>query len=417
MKEKNPKGTANFLSRNGRYFKGILIAATAALIFCLVLDYRGPKTIQLHSDHVFGLSCFRAKDLIVQDYDQNKDLWATRGMIIYKLKNGDDKFVKVAHVPTGLTVFWLRNFSILRRLTLRPECMEIVPAENGDICALSAGIIWYRSGKEKKFSNALALSHYSFGDQGIRNDGIVRTNDSTLFFGEYFRNSGRIQVRIFKSMNNGRSWETAYAFLPGQVRHIHALQNDPYSEKKWVCTGDLDHESRVAWSDDDYKTIQTLGQGSQMWRVCQLVFTEDAVYWGADAGDENLSGIYRWNRENKQTKKLLKVDGAVFFGTRLANGTIIMSTDRENMDNEKDDRTRLYIITKDSTITQIDCGTWNHHKPGFWFKFAMLRLQRSQGGPSLAISCLNQKELADGDLIIVPEEELKMKARSKGLAQ
>ncbi len=83
-----------------------------------------------------------------------------------------------------------------------------------------------------------------------------------------------------------------------------------------------------------------------------------------------------------------------------------MSSDREGMISEKDEKTRLFVITGDDEIKTTICGTWHHNKPGFWFKFAKLRFQRDQGAPSLAVTVLNQKELADGDLIIIDEKEL-----------
>lgn len=119
----------------------LLIIIVAAIIY-LSIDYRGPAVIQLKHDTAFGFSCLRAKDLLVQEYDKNGNLWATRGMIVYKLKSGDNNFTRVAHVPTGFSIFWLRNFSIIRKLTIRPECVEMVAANNGDLCALSAGRIW-----------------------------------------------------------------------------------------------------------------------------------------------------------------------------------------------------------------------------------------------------------------------------------
>jgi hypothetical protein len=36
----------------------------------------------------------------------------------------------------------------------------------------------------------------------------------------------------------------------------------------------------------------------------------------------------------------------------------------------------------------------------------MLRFQRDQGGSSLAITCLNQKEFPDGELLIISEDNL-----------
>jgi hypothetical protein len=204
----------------------------------------------------------------------------------------------------------------------------------------------------------------------------------------------------------------AYEFIPKQIRHVHAIQKDPYTDKLWVCTGDDDEESMVAWSDNEFKTIHEIGHGSQLWRVCQLIFTEDAVLWGTDTGSENDAGIYKWDRKTIELQKYQNIDGAVFFGTRLKNGTIVMSTDRESMKNEKDDKTRLFIISKDNKITSIECGTWKHKKSGFWFKYALLRFQRDQGGDALAVTCINQKEFPDSELILISEDNLNTDAKT-----
>lgn len=405
MKGKRGKSIAIASSNKNRILFSLSILTVLGLIY-LIRDYHGPKTISLYNDNAFGFSCLRASDLLVQEYDQWGNLWATRGMKVYKLKRGDEKFQRVAHVPTGFSIFWIRNFSIIRKLTIRPECVELTASANGDLCALSAGKIWYKPANSGEFHETFRLSNYGFGDQGIRNDGIINIDDSTYYFGEYFRNPERDKVRLYRSSEDMSYWEVAYQFQPRQVRHIHSIQKDPYSNKIWVCTGDNDDESMIMWSDDNFNTINKIGYGNQIWRVCQLVFTEENIFWGTDTGSENISGIYSWNRQNAKLKKHLEIDGAVFFGTRLRNGTIVLSTNREGAKNEKDDKTRLYIFYEGNAIKVIECGTWDHKKPGFWYKYAMLRFQRDQGGPSLAITCLNQKEFPDSELIIISEKEI-----------
>jgi hypothetical protein len=387
------------------FWKLILAFLFLATVYS-VIDYSGPRTIDLREDQAFGISCLRARDLIVQEFDASGNLWASRGMIVYKLNKGESKFKRIAHVPTGITVFWLRNFTLLRRITMRPECIEFVQGQNGELCALSAGKMWYRGPEERKFRQTLKLEHYGFGDQGMRNAGILRTNDSTIFFGEYFGNLQKAGVNIYKSEDNGLTWSIAYPFKPGQIRHIHALQKDPYTGKLWVCVGDSDEESMVGWSEDNFSTIVPLGSGSQMWRVCQLVFTEDAVFWGTDTGHDELRGFYRWDKNTHEIARLQHVDGAIFYGTKLANELIVMSSDREGWDCEIDDKTRLWVLYKNRFVRSIDAGTWDHSKEGFRFKFAKLRFHRNQDSEFLAVSVLNQKEFTDGDLILISGNEL-----------
>jgi hypothetical protein len=384
------------------YF-AVLIAVI--ILVYLILDYQGPNVIILRLDIAFGLKCLRAKELIVQESDNDGNLWASRGLVLYKLNKGSERFIRIAHVSSGLSFYWLNNFTLFRRLTLRPECLEITIGQDGTICAFTAGKMWILTGLGRHFRKTGTLTHFGKGvGRGIMSTGLLAINLNNLYFGEYFGNPERTKVRIYKYDNKVMKWDTAFEFQPGQIRHIHALQSDPFTSKLWICTGDEDSEAMIGWSDDSYKSINPIGQGSQIWRACQLVFTKEAVYWGTDTGSEDLAGIYRWDRSTKNLTMLQRTNGAVFFGTRLANGTIVMSTDREGFPNEKDDRTRLFFLDMYDRITIITCGTWKYKKSGFRFNFAKLRFQRSQDNDSLAISVLNQREFSDGELLLFNED-------------
>jgi hypothetical protein len=375
------------------------------LIIYLLIDFIGPRSILLRPEVTFGISSYRAKDLVVQEFDSKGNLWAARGLLVYSLKNGENKFRKVSRVPSGFTYFWLNNFTVIRRITLRPECIELTINDNGHLFAFSSGRMWQCSGNGVGFLESFKLPNFGLRvGRGIMSTGILWKNGHGLLFGEYFNNPERKEVRIYKYDYTDKHWGIVHEFQSGEIRHIHALQLDPYTGKLWICTGDEDSEAMIGWSDDGYRNINSIGRGSQTWRACQLVFTDEAVYWGADTGSEDLAGIYRWDKKSGELKRLLKTDGAIFFGTRLSNGNIVMSTDREGFPNEKDEITKLIIIDKDDQINTIPCGTWKYTKPGFRFNFAKLRFQRNQGSSSLVISVLNQKEYPDGDLILIDGE-------------
>lgn len=396
---------AFFIALRGIY-RIVLWSLISGCCVYLILDYTGPDEILLKPGTVLGFKGYRAQELIVQGYDDQQHLYATRGMIIYRLAQGGDRFVKYAHVPTGFTLYWFRNFSLIRRFTLRPECIEVIATGGGDVVALSAGGIWTFAKETKRFTKSMDLTHYGKGDQGILDNGMVRISDSVISFGEYFRNNDREQVRVFVSTDKGKTWNVNYRFMPGEIRHIHALHKDPYENKVWICTGDVKKEPRIAWSDNNYKTLNSIGSGSQQFRATQLVFDQEYVYWGADTYNPRHEGVYRWNRKTKVVDKLAKVEGVVFHSTILRNGTIVMTTNREGGPNEKDLKTRMLLFGKDKAIRTIDVGTWYSNKPGFWFKFAKLRLQREQGASMLAVSCLSQQEFSNGELLLIPEESL-----------
>jgi hypothetical protein len=279
------------------YIAAILLEIVIVLAMYLLIDYVGDRRITLRIDKSFGFVCFRAKDLIVQEFDEAGNLWATRGLLLYKLENGGHEFHKIARIPTGNSVFWLNNFSLFRRLTLRPECAEITIAQNGSICSFSCGKMWIGKKSEGRLKRTLSLKHFGRKiGRGIMSTGLLKINNNSFYFGEYFSNPERTNVDIYKYCPSNNSWEAAYEFQAGQIRHVHALQRDPYSGRLWICTGDEDNEAMIGWSDNYYKTIEPIGRGSQIWRACQLVFTEEAVYWGTDTGSIDLAGIYNGTR-------------------------------------------------------------------------------------------------------------------------
>ena len=84
----------------------------------------------------------------------------------------------------------------------------------------------------------------------------------------------------------------------GKVWHVHTCQRDPYTNIWYVTTGDEDL-SCTWWYSTDYGTTWTKFHDGTVWdsqvaRVLNFVFTEDAIYWANDYGTNHcLSKIVR----------------------------------------------------------------------------------------------------------------------------
>jgi hypothetical protein len=102
--------------------------------------------------------------------------------------------------------------------------------------------------------------------------------------------------------------------------------------------------------------------------------------------------------------KIAKVEGCVFFATKLAGGTIVMSTDREGAENEKDDKTRLFVLGDEQRVATLLGGTWRKGKG-----YATLRFARGDGSDELALTVLNHEKY-NNSLLIISEAELKRRA-------
>lgn len=382
----------------------VAVIVTVVVVY-LFVDYMGPATISLKPDKGGGHHKKKAKELIVQEYDREGNLWASRGMLLYRQKKGADSFKRMAHVPSGFSFYMLYNFSLFRWFVNKPECIVFSITGENHICTMSAGYIWHSPVSKIKFKKTLKMRHFGMGvGRGIFSNGIASVGKDHVYFGEYFRNSNRTNVRIYESTDNGCNWHVAHEFAAGKIRHIHTIQEDPYDGKLWVCCGDLDGESRIGYSMDKFRTIIEIGSGSQMWRTCQLVFTENKIYWGADTGEIDYSGIYCWDKRAHEVTKICQVKGAILYGNALPNGNKVFTTDREGFDNENDAYTRLIFINSNEDVFFKKIGTWKHSKRDYRYSFAMLRIPRNQKNDTLYVSVINQNEYLMGELLVYDQE-------------
>lgn len=122
----------------------------------------------------------------------------------------------------------------------------------------------------------------------------VCCHEGTLYLGEY--PLGDDVPRVLSSTDYGRTWTTTLE-LPG-VRHVHAVQRDPFDDDVWLTTGDEDDECYVGRLDETSGEtgFEPVGGGSQDWRAVELAFTPEAVLWGVDCGYAATNRLYRLDR-------------------------------------------------------------------------------------------------------------------------
>lgn len=154
----------------------------------------------------------------------------------------------------------------------------------------------------------------SSGPMGVLPTALCRDGDR-LLLGEY--PLGDEVPKVLESTDNGRSWATLCS-LP-DVRHVHSIQADPYSDDVWVTTGDADEECHVARLREDGGAagLDTVGTGSQRWRAVELAFTPEAVLWGMDctyAEDNHLLRVARDDLDDDPDPEVVgTASGSVFY--------------------------------------------------------------------------------------------------------
>ena len=151
--------------------------------------------------------------------------------------------------------------------------------------------------------------------------------DGSLFFGEYLANSERGPMRIYRLPPDALRVEVVHTFAAGEVRHVHGLYADPYTDSIWCLTGDRGGECRIMRSEDGCRTFSTIGAGDESWRAVSLLFTESALYYATDAEFER-NVIYRVERRSGVRDVLGEVDGPVYY-TRSVGGDLFFAVTAE----------------------------------------------------------------------------------------
>jgi hypothetical protein len=197
--------------------------------------------------------------------------------------------------------------------------------------------------------------------------GCCRDTSGACFYGDYWGNPKREDVKVWWWRPGETAWQEYFRFPAGSVRHIHAVQYDPFSGAVWVATGDRDRESVIgclspATSREPQAKLTVIASGSQQTRAVSLIFTPEYVYWGSDGGrdsDVTSNCLYRWSRTENRIECLFAVGGPVYYSTPDGNGGLYFATAVEGSRSESDRRARVWACKPPATNHQPrEIGRW-----------------------------------------------------------
>jgi len=313
---------------------------------------------------------------IVHYFDSEKNVLiqsqARRFSITAKGKESEIK------IPLPLMNRLFSKFRLLRRL-LRLDKSNCYPvfSEKGN---LEAVIIIYQSTVYLWDFKQLKKTYSLPGCRNVMHQAIAESIEGYLFFGEYGSNKNRDEVPIYRSIDRGKTWHEIYRFAKNTIKHVHAIQWDNYEGKLWISTGDQEGECQILLADIDFDKLEVLGDGSQRWRTCHLIFEQDYVVWGMDSP---LTDCYmvKLSRKTRQTELLSKISGPVWYGRKWSDGKYLVTTSVEPGINCLDNKAKVYI-SDDLHNWEV---LWEFDKDHFnpvYFKFGSIGFSNGNDGRS-----------------------------------
>lgn len=312
-----------------------------------------------YTDNVLDATLY--KNLVIL-YVSSQEWFAAKGYSIFRFDVAKNKWEYFSKISDNKN-FYLSKFSLIKRF-FRAEITKLYKFDDDlMICIAKKGIFKYDV-KTKLFQKTIHVA------RGSRPLNLCRDNNGILYWGEYFGNDKQLPVHIYKSTDNGDSWEIAYTFPEGQIRHIHSICNDPFSDRLWIFTGDSDEECIIAYTQDEFKTLHIVHRGSQKYRVCSPLFYKDKIVYATDSQyEQNM--ILSLNRETGQITPLCEIQGSGIYGGQIGEYGFL-STTIEPSNINKDKNSYLWM-SKDGINWKQICYFKKDFMPTNAFQFGSIR--------------------------------------------
>ena len=159
--------------------------------------------------------------------------------------------------------------------------------------------------------------------RGTRPLHITAVPGGTIYWGEYFDNRERTEVHIYASQDRGLTWQVAYTFPAGSIRHVHNVVYDQWDDCLWILTGDECDESKVLRASCDLRSVEVVWSGNQQARSVAAIPMRDALYFSTDTPFET-NHVLRLSRTGN-VEQLAELSSSSIFGCRVSEA-IFFST-------------------------------------------------------------------------------------------
>ncbi len=263
-------------------------------------------------------------------------LYASRGYDLLRARITDPAHNLQWQAVAKFRPDWKRRLTVTNRFSarfLRDGFHALAISPSGAVVAAVPGAIVTCAPIESEFCVTHRIA------RGTRPLHITTVPAGIIYWGEYFDNPSRDEVHIYASTDAGATWNIAYTFAKGAIRHVHNLVHDPWANCLWILTGDYGDECRILRASCDLRQIDTVLQGKQQARAVAAVPTEDGLYFSSDTPLES-NFIYRLDGECRLSQ-LAAISSSSIYGCRVGHH-LFFSTMVEPSEVNRDRDVRIY---------------------------------------------------------------------------
>lgn len=210
-----------------------------------------------------------------------------------------------------------------------PGIGNLTRTTDGDVVVIFDRVYWYSEKSRNRLASVISCDAEPEFATPLRGGIAVHEVSNKIYFGEYLNGHQR-DIRIFFVDVSRPSVRECWRFSRAEIKHIHSIHYDRFRNRLWICTGDLDHESNLYYTDDEFSSVHKFGGGDQSWRAIAMLFDEHGMEWGMDAGKDasadEINYIYRYEFKTGLRSKRMLVGNPVYSACEFSDGTAVMQT-------------------------------------------------------------------------------------------
>ena len=139
-----------------------------------------------------------------------------------------------------------------------------------------------------------------------------------LYFGEYFSNPEKKAVKIYKYTSN--QLIEVFKFDDGRINHIHNIVADNIRDCLWIMTGDEGDASSIYMARNNFRSIERVVCGNQIYRSCVAFPLEKGLLYATDSQYEKNSIRMLLLKNNVwESKEIYTINGPCIYGTEIGS--------------------------------------------------------------------------------------------------
>ena len=234
--------------------------------------------------------------------DRDGTLFAARGYRIVRSADAGMTWVADGYLPDSGVKGVAGRSRLAARLLRRQVAAFTVLADGTRVAVGREGI--YRAGPaELRFELTFGFER---GSRPLHLAVDRRGPLERILFGEYGELGGE-EVRIYLSEDGARTFEVAFTFPRGDIRHVQNVIPD--GDRYWVLCGDYGAHPGIGCLSSGFEHLEWLRRGEQSFRAVGALVSRDALTYGTDS-DRERNFIVRLEKESGRLTRLLEVEGS-----------------------------------------------------------------------------------------------------------